>query len=310
MLTIVRAAPLLTVQDRGRFGYRAAGVTPSGPLDALALDVANAIVGNDADAAALEGCLGGATFHADRALTFAITGADVVARCNDTPITTYAAHDARAGDDVTIERVVRGAAWYFAVRGGIEVPVVLGSRATLIGAELGGTDGKPLKSGTTLTIGERPASARAKRTTPDSLRSALDDAPIPLAPAPRSDALTESDWRAFYEATFTISRSSSRIGYRLEGPRVASRLAADLASEPACAGAMQLPPEGQPIVLMAEHPTIGGYPIIGVVPAVALGRLAQRAPGTSVRFTPISIDEACAAHKQARSALSNWISQD
>ena len=310
MLTIVRTAPLLTVQDRGRFGYRSSGVSPSGPLDPLALDVANALAGNSLDAAALEGCLGGATIRADRDITFSITGADVSATCNGKSVATYAPHSANAGDAVIIDRIVRGAVWYLSVSGGIDTPSVLGSRATLVAAELGGVDGKPIKSGAQIRTGNAPAGSRARATVPDALRTPLDTDAIPLTRAPRSDALTESDWDAFYRTPFTVSRASSRIGYRLEGSRVASRLAADLASEPACAGAMQLPPEGNPIVLLAEHPTIGGYPIVGVVPTYALGRFAQRAPGTMVRFSPMTIDEATEAHARERFALSNWVTQD
>ncbi|HKS04986.1 MAG TPA: biotin-dependent carboxyltransferase family protein [Gemmatimonadaceae bacterium] len=310
MLTVVRSAPLLTVQDRGRFGYRADGVSPSGPLDPLALDVANALAGNALDAAALEGCLGGATFRAERTFTFALTGAEVAATCAGKSVASYATHTANPGDELIVERIVRGAAWYLGVNGGIDTPVVLGSRATLIAAELGGIDGKPIRNGAQIPIARKLAKPRARTAVPKELRAALDTDPIPLTPAPRSDALTEHDWDTFYRTTFTVSRASSRIGYRLEGARIASRLAADLASEPACAGAMQLPPEGNPIVLLAEHPTIGGYPIIGVVPAFALGRFAQCAPGTMVRFAPMTIENAMNARARERAALSQWIAQD
>lgn len=310
MLTVVRTAPLLTVQDRGRFGHRAHGVSPSGPLDPLALDVANVLVGNSLDAAALEGCLGGATIRAERACTVALTGAEVVATCGGRSISAYTAHAANPGDELIVERIVRGAAWYLSVSGGIDTPVVLGSRATLVAAELGGIDGKPIKSGMQIATGAPSSHSHARRAAPNELRTALDTDAIPLTTAPRSDALTASDWDAFYRTTFTVSRASSRIGYRLEGSRIASRLAADLASEPACAGAMQLPPEGNPIVLLAEHPTIGGYPIVGVVPAFALGRFAQRAPGSLVRFTPMTIENAAVHRARERSALSQWITQD
>ena len=122
------------------------------------------------------------------------------------------------------------------------------------------------------------------------------------------DALDAAQWEQFYRAAFKVTHAVSRVGYRLEGPPLRSQLAADLASEPACAGAMQLPPEGQPIVLMADHPTIGGYPVIGVVPSHALGRLAQCPPGTTVTFTPMTADAAREARKQQQNALSKWAS--
>ena len=306
MITVERPAPLLTVQDRGRFGFLASGVTYSGPLDALALDVANALVGNSSDAAALEGCLGGAQLRCERDLTFAVTGANVAVTCNAAVARTYVAHQARAGDTITIDQAMQGAVWYIAFRGGVDVPVVLGSRSTLLAAGLGGLSGGPLKPRAQLRIRDDTPRSPLGRDVPRELRSPLDDAPVPLAPATRSDALDRGEWDRFYRTTYTISHSVSRVGYRLEGDPLPCRLPADIPSEPACAGAMQLPPQGHPIVLMADFPTIGGYPVIGVVPSFALGRLAQRAPGSPVRFTAITIDEALAADQRQREALSRW----
>jgi biotin-dependent carboxylase-like uncharacterized protein len=304
MILVERSAPLLTVQDAGRPGYLADGVTRSGPLDARSLAVGNALVGNDARAAAFEGCLGGAQFRCERALTFALTGADVVATRNRTRIDGNRAAEANRGDVITVERIVLGAIWYLSVRGGIDVPLVLGSRATHLAAGLGGADGMPIRPGARLPVASAAQRAVFHTHAPPEIRTRLDDAAIPLAPAPRSDALSNAEWATFYASTFTVSRATSRVGYRLEGPTVPAHLPADLPSEPACAGAMQLPPEGQPIVLMADHPTIGGYPFIGVVPAHALGAFAQRAPGTSVRFSPMSVEEAIAANASADEALS------
>lgn len=309
MITVERTAPLLTVQDRGRPGLLASGVTHSGPLDALALDVANALVGNAREAAALEGCLGGATFRFDDDTVFAITGAAVVATLNAAPFETYVAHHARAGDTVAIERLKRGAIWYFAVRGGVDAPLVLGSRSTLVSAGLGGIGGTTIKNGRQLALTRLTARDPMRDSAPAELHAALDDDAIPLCPAPRSDALTAEEWDTFCRSTYTVSHAVSRTGYRLQGPVIPSRLSADLPSEPACAGAMQLPPEGQPIVLMADHPTIGGYPIIGVVPAHALGRLAQRAPGRTVRFMRVSVEDALSARRQERDALSKWVAR-
>jgi biotin-dependent carboxylase-like uncharacterized protein len=305
VIVVERSAPLLTVQDAGRVGFFAAGVTQSGPLDPLALAVGNALVGNGAQAAALEGCLGGAQFRCDEDGRVALTGADLVIMHNGVAARTYAPITVRAGDAITVERVTRGAVWYLAVEGGIDVPPVLGSRSTLLAAELGGIDGRPVKTGARLGVGargERPAIGSV----PDSLHTSLDQAAIPLTAGPRADALLPGDWDVFYQTTFTVSQSVSRVGYRLECSPLPSRLPADLASEPACRGAMQLPPEGRPIVLMADHPTIGGYPIIGVVPAHAIGRLAQRAPGSNVQFVAMAVDEAIAAQREQRNALSKW----
>ena len=307
MILVERTAPLLTVQDSGRFGYRADGVTTSGPLDALALAVANGLVGNSPRDAVLEGCLGGARFHFERHTTFAVTGADLAATLDDELVETYAKYEAKEDSVLTIERITKGAIWYLAVGGGIDVPVVLGSRSTLVTAGLGGLGGAPIRNRSRLDVGIHPLERRTPSPVPGTLRTPLNDAPIPLLPGPHGEALSQTEWAGFYSGTFTVSRASSRVGYRLEGPLVPAHLPADLASEPACAGAMQLPPEGQPIVLMADHPTVGGYPIIGVVPAHALGRFAQRAPGAHVRFQSETIADAVAHVAAQREILERWL---
>jgi biotin-dependent carboxylase-like uncharacterized protein len=312
VIVVDRIAPLLTVQDAGRFGYRADGVTTSGPLDPLALAVANGLVGNTAAAACLEGCLGGARFRFERAATFALAGAELEATLDGSGVGSYESLDAREGSELTITRIVRGAIWYLAVRGGIDAPLVLGSRSTLVSGGLGGLNGEPIRAGAELAV-----TNDARRPIPDprspipiTLRTPLDDVAVPLVPASRSDALTEDEWHEFARSEFVVSRSISRVGYRLEGPRVPTRLPADLASEPACAGAMQLPPEGQPIVLMADHPTVGGYPMIGVVPAYAIGRFAQRAPGMTVQFHRQTTAEAVARLAAQREALEHWLATE
>ncbi|HYV97141.1 MAG TPA: biotin-dependent carboxyltransferase family protein [Gemmatimonadaceae bacterium] len=309
MIVVERTAPLLTVQDRGRRGFFAAGVTRSGPLDAMSLDVANALVGNTPDAAALEGCLGGATFRCERAATVALTGANVLATRNGAPLESYIAYELAAGDTLAIERIVRGAIWYLAIRGGIDVPLVLGSRSTLLSAEMGGLGGATIRSGARLGTGDSLRATRPAERVPDELRAILSETPVPLCAAPRTDSLTDGEWDAFFEATWVVSHAVSRIGYRLEGPVLPTRLSADLPSEPACAGAMQLPPQGQPIVLMADHPTIGGYPVIGAVPTVGRDALAQRAPGTSVRFSRIDTSRALDQLRVRQRALSQWASR-
>jgi biotin-dependent carboxylase-like uncharacterized protein len=305
MIVVERTAPLLTVQDRGRFGFLADGITRSGPLDALAHDVANALVGNSLRAAVFEGCLGGAQLRFERETMFAITGAATDVTLDGTPIASYVVHSARAGSVVVVGRLTSGAVWYFAPRGGIDTPLVLGSRATLLSAELGG---RAIRNGSQFAYAADVRATPVLRPVPPELRPAPGDRVLPLCTAPRADALDAAQWQRFYGAEFKVTHAVSRTGYRLEGLPLENRLAADLASEPACAGAMQLPPEGQPIVLMADHPTIGGYPVIGVVPSHALGRLAQCPPGTMVTFTPMTADAARDARIRKQNALSKWAS--
>jgi biotin-dependent carboxylase-like uncharacterized protein len=305
MIVVERSAPLLTVQDRGRVGFLADGITRSGPLDALASDVGNALVGNAPHAAVFEACLGGAQFRFERELTFAVTGAAGDMTLDGVSITPYVAHVARSGSTLSVGRPAHGAVWYLALRGGVNTPLILGSRATLVSAELGG---RAIRNDSRFSVGNDMRADVVLRPVPPALRLVGPDGPIPLCSAPRGDALSEPQWRQFFGATYAVTHAVSRVGYRLEGPAIESRLAADLASEPACEGAMQLPPEGQPIVLMADHPTIGGYPVIGVVPAHAVGRLAQCPPGTSVMSAPSTANAARAAHAAEQTTLSKWVS--
>lgn len=294
MITVTHVAGLVSVQDAGRHGYRGAGVSPGGALDLRALMVANAIVGNDAGAAAFEGCLSAVTLQFDHATTIALTGAACEVTLDDAMVPSYTRLTTRAGSTLRITQLTQGAVWYIAVRGGLDAPVVLGSRSTLVSAAIGGA---PLKRDAVFTTG--PAERALPRpNVPEALRTALDDRPIDWLPGTSSEVLTSGQWHRFFLSTWHIAPTSSRIGYRLDGEPLALSAAADRASEPVCAGAMQLPPDGRPIVLMAEHPTIGGYPVIGVVPITALGVLAQRAPGNAVRFAPVTVDEVREARRQ------------
>lgn len=304
MITVTQVAGLVSVQDLGRHTYRGAGVSSGGALDARALMVGNAIVGNTPDAAAFEGCLSALTVQFAHATTIAITGADCEVTLDDAPVPSYTRLTTRAGSTLRITRLVRGAVWYLAVRGGLDVPVVLGSRSTLVGASLGGA---PIRRDAVFTTGHTDR-AMPRPNVPEALRTALDDRAIDWLPGTTSDVLTSAQWHRFFQREWTVAHTSSRIGYRLDGDPLALSAAADRASEPSCAGAMQLPPDGRPIVLMAEHPTIGGYPVIGVIPSTSLGVLAQRAPGSAVRFAPVTVDEVREAQRAWRFSLTQFAS--
>jgi biotin-dependent carboxylase-like uncharacterized protein len=304
MIAVERIAGLVTVQDAGRRGHRSIGVSPGGPLDAGSLVVANAMVGNDPRAAVLEGCLASATLRFDATVTFVLTGAAIDATLDDRPIGGCDVQQAGRGSVLRIAGIARGAVWYLGVRGGIMTPIVLGSRSTLVRAGLGA----PLvKRETELALDDAERTPVLAGPVPALLRTPLDDAPIEWLPGTRLDAVDAGSWQRFFLQAWAISPTSDRTGYRLDGEPLRVVAEADRASEPTCAGAMQLPPDGRPIVLMAEHPTIGGYPVIGVVPPHALDALAQRPPGARVTFVPTTPDEVHAVRRARRDALRNWI---
>jgi biotin-dependent carboxylase-like uncharacterized protein len=303
---VERVLGLVTVQDAGRDGWRHAGVPVGGALDQGSLQLANALVGNAPGAAALEGCLASLTLRFDVPTTLALAGAVVEATLDGRPLGSGVVDTADAGSTLQIARITQGAVWYLALRGGVDVPSLLGGRGSLIDAGLGPP---PLRRGDTLRTADDARDPVRAGPIPATLRTPLDDAPIAWLPGTRLDALEARGWQQFFGSTWTLSRLRDRSGYRLDGAALPVGTSGDRASEPTCLGAMQLPPDGRPIVLLAEAPTIGGYPVIGVVPRPALDAFVQRAPGSTVTFVPSTVDEVHAEQRARAAAFTAWCAQ-
>ncbi|MFT3872062.1 MAG: biotin-dependent carboxyltransferase family protein [Nocardioides sp.] len=276
-LTVTRADGLVTLQDRGRHGYAHLGVPAAGALDRPAAALANRLVGNTDDEAVIETTLLGVAFTTDRALTFSVTGAHASiqasgrARPHGEPVTVP------AGATVEIGPASEGVRTYVAVAGGIAVAPVLGSRSTDTLAWLGPPR---VVAGTVLPVGpagrprpvDAPAASRLRTT-------------IRLTLGPRADWFTDEGVRALTRTAYVVGPAANRIGLRLRGRGLTRRRTDELASEGMVAGAIQVPPDGQPVVLLRDHPTTGGYPVIGVVVEEDLAHCAQLRPGDEVRFT-------------------------
>lgn len=280
MITVVRAPMMATVQDAGRFGHRAIGVPPSGAMDSAAFAAANLCVGNAPGAAAVEIALGRGELRFETDGVIAVCGARLVAVIGERAVAPWVPIPVRAGDALRIDGVTDGQFTYLAVRGGIDVPLVLGSRSTLMFAQLGGYEGRLLRSGDVLSVGDA-ARGEPRRVPPLRPDSTL---PIPIMRGPQHGEFGDPAWRTLLETTFRVSRVSNRAGYRLEGATVVHQIPTDRPSEPTCVGAIQVPGGGEPVVLMPDGPTVGGYPKIAVVRERAIGTLAQRVPGSAVRF--------------------------
>jgi biotin-dependent carboxylase-like uncharacterized protein len=277
VITVIAAPPFATVQDLGRDGHRALGVPVSGAMDRAAMIACNRIVGSEDGAAVIEWALAGGTLRFDAATTIALGGATVSATLRGKSLEPLRAYDVRAGDELRVERFVRGRFLYVAVRGGIDVPLVLGSRSTLLSASLGGFEGRRLRKGDVLRIGG--TFAKPRTVTPPAYAAA-----IPVLRGPQHALFDDDTWHRFLETEFRVAPASDRSGYRLGGPELPHSAGAAFPSEPACVGAIQVPAGGAPIVLMPDGPTVGGYPKIAVVRTDAISRLAQRVPGDVVRF--------------------------
>jgi biotin-dependent carboxylase-like uncharacterized protein len=268
-----------TVQDAGRVGYSHLGVPRGGALDLPAAALANRLVGNPPDAAVIEMTVTGLTVRTSTALAVAVTGAEgplwVDRRAADRgfPLVLH------AGQNLTVGPATAGVRAYLAAAGGIAVEPVLGSRCR---DALSGIGPPPLKAGTVLPVGPAPGPPAAL----DVSVRGVPRCPVRLRvrPGPRLDWFDPLAVRALLGTDWTVSPTSNRIGVRLQGSPLARRRPGELESEGIVLGAVQVPPDGQPVVLLADHPTTGGYPVIAVVDAADLAALAQARPGAAVRF--------------------------
>jgi antagonist of KipI len=303
MITITRAPPYLTVQDRGRHQSRSFGVPRGGAMDLFALRTVNAVVGNSLDAAALEWALGGGAVRFDRDCIFAVGGATARATVSGRDIAPWTTSFARAGDEIIVEQIISGRFLYLACDGGIDVPALLGSRSTYLPGRFGGYEGRMLKSGDSVRLGPKPSTHPAPGFhAAADLMPHYDSGIVHVTPGTQEGMFDESAMRTLTESEYRISTASDRTGYKLEGAPLTNSLGT-LPSEAGCPGAIQVPGDGLPIALMADAPTVGGYPKIVVVSEADLPILAQRRPGETIRFQLATADQSQRALKRRLSDL-------
>lgn len=332
-MRIVTGGLQTTVQDLGRIGHQRDGVPAGGAMDRMALRVANLLVGNDENAACLEAALIGPAITFEQPSLIAITGGDFNAAINATDVPPWHAVYVQAGATLRFGHPRTGCRVYIAVAGGIDVPQVFGSRSTYLRASFGGYEGRALRSGDVLHFGTTEPRARrtsngyttafvngspgsaataARWTVSHSLRPPYSDDPIiRIVAGAHLDALDEASRERIASATFRVSSTSDRMGYRLEGVKLALSAPIELLSEAVAFGTVQLPPGGDPIILMADRATTGGYPRLGEVASVDLPLIAQLKPGDRLRFRFVTIEDAQRALlgreleiAQARAAIS------
>ncbi len=310
MLRVVHPGPLLTIQDRGREGYRQLGVPPSGACDAWALAEVSILAGASPGAAAIEVTLAGVELLAEATCTVALAGPDLGAERDDgLPLATDAVHRLPSGARLRFTGTGRtrwpgaasGMRAYLSLAGGVAASRVLGSASTLVVAGLGGVDGRALREGDVLSPvrpGDLSATGRAwpRQAVP---HPATRSGPVGFVPGPDLRQLAPDAVEAFAGRTWTVGGASDRMGVRFAGTPLAPGV--EILSHPMLPGAIQVPPGGLPIAMLADGPTLGGYPVIGVIPRAELPRLAQLRPGDRVCFRPLTIEVARAAwHEQAQ----------
>jgi antagonist of KipI len=312
-ISVLKPGLLTTVQDLGRFGYQKEGLVVSGALDAVALRTANILVGNPEAAAGLELTLRGPALRFEAEALLALVGADLGASLDGQPVPLGRPVAVRAGAVLAFEKPRSSGRAWLAVAGGVAVPPVLGSRATYLRAALGGLAGRALQAGDMLPTGEWSATGRRlfeniRPETAAGWAAASWAAPAqPLAnpgtplvvralPGPEYAQFAPASQRAFWAETFTVTTEADRMGARLGGPPLVRPVATELLSSAVTFGTVQVPPGGQPIVLLADCQTTGGYPRLAQVITADLGRLAQALPGTRLRFQPVGLAEAQALY--------------
>jgi biotin-dependent carboxylase-like uncharacterized protein len=293
-LQVLKPGLHTTVQDLGRVGYQALGVPVSGALDPVALRIANALVGNRENAAALEFLVSGATFQvtADRArVAVAGIGASLTTGQPARVVPAWQSVTLMRGDVVEIGLGSGSVCAYLAVEGAIAVPLVLGSASTYVRAGFGGLEGRVLRGGDLVPLAIARASSREEQHLPAPPPAAIGQ-PIRIVLGPQQDYFTDAAVATLLDAGFRISKNADRMGMRLDGPPLAHRRGWDIVSDAIATGAIQVPGSGQPIVLLADHQTTGGYPKIATVISADLPILGRRRPGDAIRFAAVSVAEA------------------
>ena len=291
-LEVLSAGPMLSVQDAGRFGLRHLGVSPAGPIDRAAMALANVLVGNDPAAAALEFAGPAGSFSCTRPLRFAVAGADCPIRIDKRVVHAGESHRLTPGETLTIG-LPEGVTWaYLALSGGIVIEPVLGSRATHLRSGLGGVEGRALRAGDVLPLGDDVPDAPCLR--PASCLSGAhpfaETGPIRLILGPQDNAFAPEVIVRLTECLFTITPQRDRMGMVLGGGTLPAA-GHDIVSDGTVPGSVQVPGSGMPLVLLAESQTTGGYPKIATVASVDLARLAQQPVGAEIRFALITPEQ-------------------
>jgi allophanate hydrolase len=295
-----------SVQDLGRFGYQAIGVPVAGALDGVALRLANLLVGNPPAMAGFEILHSGPTFRvAADAVRIALGGADALIAVDGRssgPVPSWQSLRLVRGDVFTIVVGRQSACPVLAVEGGVAVPSVLGSASTYTRAAIGGFAGRTLREGDLVPLALAAAAERDELRLPEPPPAEADRS-VRIVLGPQQECFTEAALANLVTAEYRISASADRMGMRLDGPALSHRRGWDIASDAIATGAIQVPGSGQPILLLADHQTTGGYPKIATVVSADLPVVGRRRPGDAIRFAAVSVEEAEALARTAERRL-------
>jgi antagonist of KipI len=306
---VIKPGLQTTVQDLGRFGFREYGVSPSGAMDAYSLQMGNILVGNEIGEAALEAPLIGPVLLALHDVSIAICGGDFTPNINNLEVSLWKSMVIKEGETLSFGRVKKGARTYICVAGGIQVPRVMKSKSTFLTGKFGGFDGRALEEGDILY--GNPFIRRNRFLDTNLIPEYKNPLSVRVILGPHKEKFTPLGINTFLNEEYILSPQSNRMAFQLNGPKIEHSGGADIISDAIPFGGIQIPASGQPIILMAEHQTIGGYSRIGSVISTDLPLLAQALPGTKIRFKEISLNSAqnLLINSRKRVQYLNWLSR-
>jgi len=291
ILRVLKPGILTTVQDLGRYGYQQYGISPSGAMDYYSMQVANILAGNPAGEAALEISFAGPVVEALEDVALAICGGEFSPQIAGHTVPMWQSFMLKKGQILEIGQSGRGARAYLAIAGGIDVPVVMGSKSTYLSGRFGGYDGRALQKGDIVyghPMSKRPFKQLHSRLIPSFQK----EISIRVVPGPHRDLFTEQSIRRFLSEEYLVTPQSNRMGCQLKGPRLEHIAGPDIISDPVPLGGIQVPASGQPIILLAERQTTGGYTRMGTIITVDIPLLAQAVPDTKIHFIEVTLEEA------------------
>ena len=297
---------LTTVQDLGRDHCAHWGIPPSGAADPISLRLGNLLVGNPPDAAALEMTLVGGSFRFERQFIIALAGSDLGATLDNEEVPAWQSVRVKPGQTLRCGSTKSGARCYLCVAGGIVVQPVLSSASTYLLVALGGLGGRSLKAGDVLQCGAQRAgpSMKPRAVNKKVLDALFGKGPIRVTAGPQGDLFSADSQLRFSASTYTVKEESDRTGLRLKGPVLTRVVDGDITTEGVSLGAIQVPPDGEPIILFVEHPTTGGYPKIANVISADLHRVGQLRPRDEINFEFVKHEKAISLLKEQEGLLS------
>jgi antagonist of KipI len=303
VIHVADPGPQTTVQDLGRFGQLRSGIPPSGPVDVHAFVIANRLVGNPDNAAGLECTVLGPRFTVEQACAIAVTGAEAPVTVNDEPASQWATLLLAAGARVRIGAARAGVRVYVAFSGGLDVPKALGSCATFLRGRLGGLAGRSLKRGDTLKVLPAPRPLLARRLAAAHVPPLESEPEIRVVLGPQADRFTAEGLAAFLSNPYEMLPQSDRMGARLSGPPITHSHGHDIVSDGIALGSIQVPGDGQPIVLLVDRQSTGGYTKVATVGSFDIGRIGQVKPAQRVRFRAVEVAEAHRLRRQWEASM-------